>query len=267
MTEPNPRREPTSTAAPYPVELINVVQRFSDKVVLDGVNFRVARGEIGVVLGGSGAGKTTLMRVVIGLLRPDSGQVLIDGQDIAQMNERELHAVRSKFGMVFQYSALLDSLNVQENVALPLREHTDLSSKEIAARVKQLLIDLEIAGTEERFPAELSGGMRKRVGLARALIRQPQIVIYDEPASGLDPLTARLVDDLILKTRDNFGVTSLVISHDMTQAMKIADRLYLLEHGQVVADGPPREVISEAGSLAARFFQASGVSFGKLKET
>jgi phospholipid/cholesterol/gamma-HCH transport system ATP-binding protein len=178
------------------------------------------------------------------------------------MDERELHKIRSKFGMVFQYSALLDSLNVLENVALPLREHTDLSPKEITARVKQLLSDLEIAGTEERFPAELSGGMRKRVGLARALIRQPQIVIYDEPASGLDPLTARLVDDLILKTRDNFGVTSLVISHDMTQAMKIADRLYLLEHGKVVADGPPREVVSEAGSLAARFFQASGVSYG-----
>jgi phospholipid/cholesterol/gamma-HCH transport system ATP-binding protein len=254
MTSPT-----SSTLSSYPIELRNVVQRFGDNTVLGGVSMRVERGSVGVVLGGSGAGKTTLMRVVIGLLRPDSGEVLIDGNDIAHMGERELRSVRAKFGMVFQYSALLDSLNVLENVALPLREHTNLPAKEIAARVTQLLKELEIPGTEERYPAELSGGMRKRVGLARALIRQPQIVIYDEPASGLDPLTARLVDDLILKTRDKFGVTSLVISHDMAQAMKIADRLYLLERGQIVVDGPPREVVTQTGSLAARFFEASGV--------
>jgi phospholipid/cholesterol/gamma-HCH transport system ATP-binding protein len=191
---------------------------------------------------------------------------LIDGQDIVPLAERELQAVRAKFGMVFQYSALLDSLSVLDNVALPLREHTRLSAREVEQKVKQLLSELEISGTETRFPAELSGGMRKRVALARALIREPKIVIYDEPASGLDPITARLVDDLILRTRDRFGVTSLVISHDMAQAMHIADRLYLLERGQIVADGPPRDLVTEHDSLAARFLQASGVSLPALSQ-
>lgn len=232
---------------------------FGHKPVLSDISLSVQRGDVAVVIGGSGAGKTTLARVMIGLVRPTTGRVWVDGLDIAALTESQLRSVRAKFGMVFQYSALLDSLSVLDNVALPLREHTTLPPKEIAARVKQLLSELELEGSDDKLPAELSGGMRKRVALARALIRNPQILIYDEPASGLDPLTARLVDDLICKTRDRFGVTSVVISHDMAEATKIADRIYLLDRGQLVAQGRVNELVNEQGSLAARLFAASGV--------
>lgn len=245
--------------APH-IELRGISQRFGDNQVLSDVNLRIGRGEVAVVVGGSGAGKTTLVRIVIGLLRPTTGSVQVDGEELTRMSRDELRAARSKFGMVFQYSALLDSLSVFDNVALPLREHTRLSRPEIETKVKELLESLGLVGVEERLPAELSGGMRKRVALARALIRRPQIVIYDEPTSGLDPLTARRVDDLILETRDRFGVTSLVISHDMAQAAAISSQLLFLEQGKIVASGTPRELVAEEGSLAERFFRASGVT-------
>jgi phospholipid/cholesterol/gamma-HCH transport system ATP-binding protein len=190
-------------------------------------------------------------------LRPSGGSVKIDGEDIARMDERQLQRVRAKFGMVFQYSALLDSLNVLENVALPLKEHENLSASAREERCLQMLNSLELSGVETRYPSELSGGMRKRVALARALIRKPSIVVYDEPASGLDPLTARLVDDLILSTRERHGVTSVVITHDMTQAMRLADHLLVLDKGCLVEDGPPRELRNRVGSLASKFFGAS----------
>jgi phospholipid/cholesterol/gamma-HCH transport system ATP-binding protein len=231
--------------------------RFGDFTALRDVNFTVRRGEIAVIIGGSGAGKTTLLRVMIGLLRPSEGSVTIDGENIARANERQLQHTRAKFGMVFQYSALLDSLTVLDNVALPLREHEKLSAAALRERCVHMLESLELKGIEARYPSELSGGMRKRVALARALIRHPSIVVYDEPASGLDPLTARLVDDLILSTRERFGVTSVVISHDMTQALRLADHLLVLDKGRLVEDGPPRELRAQAGSLAAKFFDAS----------
>lgn len=233
--------------------------RFGALTVLEAIDLRVQRGEVAVIIGGSGTGKTTLLRIVIGLLRPTSGQVHIDGEDIAQLPETALQRVREKTGMVFQYSALLDSLNVMDNVALPLREHEKLDQAATASRVRDMLAAVELSGTEARFPAELSGGMRKRVGLARALIRNPQLVVYDEPASGLDPLTAQRVDKLILDTRDRFGVTSIVISHNMAQAARIADRIYLLSGGKIAAAGTPRELMAEKGTLAASFFEASAI--------
>lgn len=245
--------------APH-IELKGISQRFGDNQVLRDVNLRVRRGDVAVLVGGSGAGKTTLVRILIGLLRPTSGSVWIAGEELTRMDRDQLRAARSKFGMVFQYSALLDSLTVFDNVALPLREHTRLARSEIAARVTELLESLSLVGVEQRLPAELSGGMRKRVALARALIRRPQIVIYDEPTSGLDPLTARRVDELILETRDRYNVTSVVISHDMAQAAAIASQLLFLEQGKIVASGTPRELVAQEGSLAARFFQASGVA-------
>jgi len=241
------------------VRLQHVRMDFADHCVLSDVSFAVQRGHIGVIIGGSGAGKTTLLRIIVGLLRPTSGAVFIDGDDIAAMSERALQKVRAKCGMVFQYSALLDSLTVFENVELPLKEHEKLTAAERSQRISSMLESLDLAGTEQRHPSELSGGMRKRVALARALIRQPSLIVYDEPASGLDPLTARLVDDLILRTRDRFGVTSIVISHDMAQAMKLADRMYVLDRGRLVADGTPRELEAEGGSLAAQFFAASRI--------
>jgi phospholipid/cholesterol/gamma-HCH transport system ATP-binding protein len=245
---------------PFHVRLQNVRMEFMDKCVLRDVSFAVRRGAIAVVIGGSGAGKTTLLRIIVGLVQPTSGAVFIDGEDIAVMSERELQRVRAKCGMVFQYSALLDSLTVFENVALPLGEHEKLTTGELRQRVLGMLESLGLGGSEERYPSELSGGMRKRVGLARALIRQPSLIVYDEPASGLDPLTARLVDDLILDTRDRFGVTSIVISHDMAQAMKLADRMYVLDQGRLVADGTPEELKGQAGGLAAKFFEASRIA-------
>jgi phospholipid/cholesterol/gamma-HCH transport system ATP-binding protein len=239
------------------VELQHVGMRFGSQPVLSDVSLRVQRGEIAVIIGGSGTGKTTLLRIIIGLLRPSSGAVRIDDQDIAVLSVRALHKARAKWGMVFQYSALLDSLNVLDNVTLPLLEHEKLSRKEREARGSEMLESLELPGTEARFPNELSGGMRKRVALARALIRRPSLIVYDEPASGLDPLTARLVDQLILRTRERYGVTSIVISHDMAQAANLADRVYLLDKGQLAAEGTFAELRSQTGSLAARFIEAS----------
>jgi phospholipid/cholesterol/gamma-HCH transport system ATP-binding protein len=239
------------------VELQGVGMRFGEQRVLSDISLRVHRGEIAVIIGGSGTGKTTLLRIIIGLLRPTAGAVRIDGQDIAVLSRRALHEARAKWGMVFQYSALLDSLNVLDNVTLPLQEHERLGRKEREARGIEMLESLELHGTAARFPSELSGGMRKRVALARALIRRPSLIVYDEPASGLDPLTARLVDELILRTRERFGVTSIVISHDMAQAAKLADRVYLLDKGQLAAAGTFAELEAQHETLAARFIAAS----------
>lgn len=243
--------------AEYPLVVEHVTQRFGDVVALNDVSLEVRAGDIDVIIGGSGAGKTTLLRVMIGLDRPTSGAVFIDGQDITHRSERELRHVRRKFGMVFQHAALLDSLTVLDNVALPLREHEKFGAKEIRDRVRQKLDALELGAVEDRLPSQLSGGMRKRVGIARALILEPRILLYDEPTSGLDPLTARVVDQLIEKTRDKFGVTSVIISHDMAEAQGIADRLCVLHQGRVEARGTVAELRRDAQSLAASFFSSS----------
>jgi phospholipid/cholesterol/gamma-HCH transport system ATP-binding protein len=239
------------------VRVEHVGMQFRNNRVLDDISFEVKRGQIAVIIGGSGAGKTTLLRILVGLLQPSEGAVWIDGADIAHMSERELQKARARWGMVFQYSALLDGLNVLENVTLPLNEHEKLTAAELRQRGLEMLEALELSGAEERMPNELSGGMKKRVALARALIRRPSLIVYDEPASGLDPLTARLVDELILRTRERFGVTSIVISHDMAQARKLADRVYVLDRGRLAAEGTFEELKAQTGSLAAKFFDAS----------
>jgi phospholipid/cholesterol/gamma-HCH transport system ATP-binding protein len=237
-----------------------VSKSFGTKRVLDKIDMRFGRGEICVIIGGSGTGKTTLLRLLIGLEKPSEGAILVDGEDIVPLGEVEMNRMRRKFGMVFQYAALLDSMTVLENVAFPLREHRRLSEKEIRAQVRQRLSDLGLDDkVEAQFPSQLSGGMRKRVGLARALMLSPEIVVYDEPTSGLDPFTTELVDDMILTTRDRLEVTSIVISHDMASALRIADHIYLLAEGKIAASGTPEELASGKSELALRFIQASGV--------
>src|SRR6188768_3055679 len=239
-------------------------KRFGDTAVLSGVNMQVERSEVAVIIGGSGAGKTTLLRVLIGLERPTSGRVVVAGVDLAALSERQLNTARRKFGMVFQYSALLDSLNVFDNVAFPLREHSKLKAKEIRDKVLDKLKVLGLEGTSERFPSQLSGGMRKRVGLARALMLEPQVLMYDEPTSGLDPITSRTVDDMILETRDRFGVTSVVISHDMAGALQIADRIFVLAKGKVAASGKPRELVEGNNEIVRQFIDSSGIATERL---
>jgi phospholipid/cholesterol/gamma-HCH transport system ATP-binding protein len=262
-----PRYAATQMPAPAGVPHIVVEKlskRFGGFQALADVDLVIGRGEITVIIGGSGAGKTTLLKILIGLDRASGGSIRVNDLDIVGLSERELTKVRRRFGMVFQYSALLDSMNVMDNVAFPLREHTKLSEREVRARVREKLAVLGLEGTEERFPSELSGGMRKRVGLARALMLEPEAILYDEPTSGLDPITSRKVDDLIVETRDRFGVTSIVISHDMAGALRIADQIVLLSGGRVVAAGRPRELVASGAALLREFIDSSGIEADRL---
>jgi phospholipid/cholesterol/gamma-HCH transport system ATP-binding protein len=237
---------------------------FGDHNALKDIDLRVGRGQIVVIIGGSGAGKTTLLKILVGLDTPTSGSVYLAGLNLSKLSSRELNRQRKRFGMVFQYSALLDSMNVLDNVAFPLREHTKLSAKEIREKVRDKLNVLNLGAIESRMPSELSGGMKKRVGLARALMLEPEVLMYDEPTSGLDPLSARLVDDLITETRDRFGVTSIVISHDMAGALQTADSIYVLSKGKLATAGTPMELIEHTEGLAYDFFTASGIDAKRL---
>src|SRR5579859_320018 len=242
------------------VVLRDVRKRFGDTEVLKGIDMVCRRNETTCIVGGSGAGKTTLLRLIVALEKPSSGQIFVDGEDIAPMGERQLNRVRQKFGMVYQYAALLDSIPVLANVEFPLVEHTKLSAAE---RRTKVLDKLRILGLDEtalaKFPSELSGGMRKRVGLARALMLDPPIIVYDEPTSGLDPLTSRAVDDLIEDTRKRFGVTSIVITHDIASCFRIADQAILLVQGRIVARGTPEDLAHGDDEVAREFIRKSGV--------
>ncbi len=265
MAKERPRPPEWLTADDH-VVLDGVRKSFGANEVLKGIDIRFKRRETAVIIGGSGAGKTTLLRLLIGLDRPTSGHIWIDGEDIAPLGEVELNRVRQKFGMVFQYAALLDSLDVYENVAFPLREHRKhLTKRQLDEKVRGMLATLGLAGKERHMPSELSGGQRKRVGLARALMLEPQVLVYDEPTSGLDPETSRLVDDLIEETRERFDVTSVVISHDMASCFRIAHRAYLLMAGQVVAAGTPAELASGAHPVARDFIAKSGIAPERLR--
>ncbi|HEY8074774.1 MAG TPA: ATP-binding cassette domain-containing protein [Labilithrix sp.] len=243
------------------VVLRDVKKTFGEQEVLRGVDLVAKRGETTVIIGGSGAGKTTLLRLIVALDRATSGHIFIDGEDVTNLPERELNRVRKKFGMVYQYAALLDSISVLDNVAFPLVEHTKLSKKEIHDKVmdKLQILGLDPKTVAPKFPSELSGGMRKRVGLARALMLEPPILVYDEPTSGLDPLTSRMVDDLIEEMRHRFGVTSLVISHDIASCFRIAHQAILLIKGRVEASGSPDALLEGQSDVAREFVRNSGV--------
>ena len=247
------------------IEVQGVSKSFGKKRILTDINLAFGRGEVSVIIGGSGTGKTTLLRMLIGLEKPTTGAILIDGEDIVPLGDTAMNRVRRKFGMVFQYAALLDSMTVLDNVAFPLREHTKLSEKEISSKVTEKLSELGLENVGALFPSELSGGMRKRVGLARALMLGPQIIVYDEPTSGLDPFTTELVDDMILGARKAHGVTSIVISHDMASAMRIADKIFMLAEGRLAASGTPDELAAGKSDVALRFIQASGVDLNSAR--
>ena len=217
------------------IQLVDVRKRFGDKEVLKGINLTIEAGETLAIIGGSGSGKSTLLRLMIGLIKPTSGKILVDGADIVPMNEAELDRVRLRMGMVFQYSALFDSMTVGDNVAFGLREHTKKGEAEIAAIVREKLHLVGLDGAENMMPNELSGGMKKRVSLARAIAFGPAIIFYDEPSSGLDPLTTEKIDELIVDTQKALGVTSIVVTHDMASACRIADRIAMLYEGEMIA--------------------------------
>src|SRR5450631_2871273 len=239
---------------------------FGAQHVLRGVNLDIERGKINIIIGGSGQGKSVFMKHLMGLLAPDRGHIYIDGEDIVGLRDVAIAKIQRKFGMVFQYAALFDSLNVVENIAFPLLERYRLPKKEVLDRVRALLERLDLAsvtGIEEKFPAELSGGMRKRVGLARALIDRPEILLYDEPTTGLDPIASKNVDEMIRRTADEFGVTSVVISHDMASTFRIADRVAMLYEGIIVASGTRTEVLAAPPPVLRQFVEPSGaVHFG-----
>ncbi len=238
-----------------------VTKSFGSVQVLKGIDIRFKRHETAVIIGGSGAGKTTLLRCLIGLEKASTGHIWVNKRDITPLGEFEMNEVRQKFGMVFQYAALLDSLTVLDNVAFPLREHRkDLSRKAVKDRVVTMLNQLGLFNKENNMPSELSGGQRKRVGLARALMLEPEVLVYDEPTSGLDPLTSRMVDDLIEETREKFNVTSVVISHDMTSCFRIAHKAYLLIEGEVAAEGNPFDLINGDNEQSKEFIRKSGIS-------
>jgi phospholipid/cholesterol/gamma-HCH transport system ATP-binding protein len=224
------------------IEVNNLVRKFGDRTVLDEISFNVHRGETVVIMGGSGCGKSTLLRHMIGSMKPTSGSVKLFGEDITNMNERELERVRLRFGMLFQSGALLASQTVGENVALPLLQHTDKSVDEIEEIVKQKLQMVGLTGFEDLKPDEISGGMKKRVGLARALALDPELLFSDEPTSGLDPIMTAVVDELTLKLTRGSHMTAVVVSHDMTSAFRIATRMIMLGHGGIVAQGTPDEI-------------------------
>jgi phospholipid/cholesterol/gamma-HCH transport system ATP-binding protein len=232
-------------------------KRLGAKQVLDGVDLDIEKGETVVIMGRSGSGKSVLLKHLIGLMVPDEGSIEVEDEEIVGMRERDLDAVRRRFGMLFQSAALFDSLTVGDNVALGLREHLRLPAEEVHARVAQRLEWVGLAAAESMKPASLSGGMRKRVGLARALAMDPQYILYDEPTTGLDPITADAIDHLIRGLQKRLGVTSIVVTHDMTSAYKIADRMVMLYEGKMVFSGTPQETRTTSNAVVRQFVEGS----------
>lgn len=226
------------------IELRGVRFGFGDRPVLDGIDLAVTERETVCILGGSGAGKSTVLRLILGLVQPDEGSILINGRDISTASFEEILEMRREMGMVFQGAALFDSLTVFDNVGFYLFEHSDLPEAEVRERVEKSLemVDLNPPDVMGLLPSELSGGMKKRVGVARALIHEPRLLLYDEPTSGLDPITTRTIDDLIRKLQRELGVTSVVVTHDLASAFRIADRLALLFEGEIVFEGDVDEM-------------------------
>ena len=229
----------------YPIiRMVDVHKRFGDLVVLNGLDVELEAGQTTVIIGESGSGKSVILKHIVRLLRPDRGEVYYRDQRIDNLPERELVALRPRFGFLFQLSALFDSMTVAENVGFPIREHTRRSRREIAEIVRQKLDMVGLDGIQAKMPAELSGGQTKRVALARAIALDPEIILYDEPTTGLDPPRADVINELINKLQSELNVTSVVVTHDMTSAAKVSDRILMLYEGKFIFDGTPEDIIS-----------------------
>lgn len=237
------------------IKVIQLTYRISGKSILRRLNLTVNKGETVAVMGMSGAGKSTLLKCIAGLLQPTGGQLFIGDTDIARMQESQLEVVRRQIGMVFQYAALFDSLNVYDNVSFGLRRHRKMSEAEIKEAVRARLSMVGLPRTEQLMPSQLSGGMQKRVGLARALALDPQILLYDEPTAGLDPITSATIADLIIKTRDELGVTSVLVSHDIPTIKRVSDRIAMLHQGKIVAIGTVEEMEQHENPVVTQFME------------
>ena len=237
------------------IQLIDVHKSFGAKRVLDGFTLDVVEGETMVIIGYSGTGKSVAIKHIVGLLEPDSGQVFVDGLDVVHLPRRELYKLRARIGYVFQFAALFDSLSIGENVAMGLRKQNELSEPEIRERVAEALDLVDLPNVEGRFPAELSGGMRKRVGIARAIALRPKYILYDEPTTGLDPVTSAVIDDLMVRMRTRLGVTSIVITHDMRSAYSVGTRMAMLYEGRVRWSGTVEEVQRTDDPVVRQFIE------------
>jgi phospholipid/cholesterol/gamma-HCH transport system ATP-binding protein len=237
------------------IQLKNVYKAFGPKRVLDGFTLDVPEGGTTVIIGYSGTGKSVAIKHIVGLLEPDSGEVWVDGQNVPELSRRELYALRARIGYVFQFAALFDSYSIGENVAMGLRKQGELSEREIAQRVEEALDLVDLPGVQERFPAELSGGMRKRVGIARAIALRPKYILYDEPTTGLDPVTSAVIDQLMVRMREKLNVTGIVITHDMRSAYTVGTRIAMLYEGRVRWEGSINEIKSTTDPVVRQFIE------------
>jgi phospholipid/cholesterol/gamma-HCH transport system ATP-binding protein len=240
------------------IEARDLKKSFGSQHVLNGVNLCIGEGESVVIIGSSGGGKSILLKHLVGLIRPNSGEVIIDGENIVHMDERRLIHVRHKFGMLFQGAALFDSMTVAENVGFALRRENNLSAAELDCRVSEALEMVELPGIENKRPSELSGGMRKRVGLARAIVYRPEIVLYDEPTTGLDPVVSDSIDKLIVRVRDRLNVTTVVVTHDMRSARRVGQRIVMLREGKIYVEGTPDQIFNSSDRVVHNF--VNGIS-------
>ena len=247
------------------IKLVDLHKTFGVNKVLQGLGLEVEKGESRVIIGGSGSGKSVILKHIIGILKPDKGDVFIEGVNITTLQENELYEVRKKFGMLFQMAALFDSMNIWENVGFALMRQKNMKLKEVKEIAIEKLKMVGLVGVENLSPAELSGGMKKRVGLARAIAHEPEILLYDEPTTGLDPITADAINDLIVEMRERLSVTSVAIPHDMNSAYKIADRISMLYEGQIIQTGPPYEIKNTENPVLRQFITGSAVGPIKIE--
>ncbi|MFA5389384.1 MAG: ABC transporter ATP-binding protein [Candidatus Omnitrophota bacterium] len=246
------------------IEIINLSKSFAGPKVLDDLNLTINSGEVITIIGRSGCGKSVLLKHIIGLVKPDMGQVIVDGNDVTRLEEYEMDKLRLSFGMLFQGAALFDSMTVGENVGFSLREHTAMPETEVSAKVENALGLVGLKGIEKLMPSELSGGMKKRVGLARAICNSPKIVLYDEPTTGLDPINADAINDLIIDLNKKLNVTSIVVTHDMVSAYKISNRIAMMYKGKIIAIGASGEIKNTKDPIVKQFI--TGAAKGPITE-
>jgi phospholipid/cholesterol/gamma-HCH transport system ATP-binding protein len=247
------------------IEIKKISKNFNSHQVLNNVDLQIEKGKTTVIIGRSGCGKSVLLKHIVGILKPDSGKIFVDNQDISSLNEKEMKELNLNIGMVFQGGALFDSMTVGENVGFGLIEHKKVEKKELLERIEEALSLVDLSGIENLMPSELSGGMRKRVSLARAICIKPQIILYDEPTTGLDPITADSINELIVSMRDKLKVTSIVVTHDMKSAYRVADAIAMLYQGRIIAQGSSEEIQNTTHPVVHQF--VNGLAKGPITET